>query len=149
MYMNGTHQDTNKIQSGYITIHQDTYPIGNYTQKRSETHRHPGACSPKSMNGIRYIGSEQFSEDHRTRIQGAEPTEPYGGFEFRVQRGGASGRSVNFHRSSHGKRTKPCNLRPARLEKLCVASDTTCLGLGHERLGLFGRGLFGRKRQRQ
>jgi hypothetical protein len=34
MYMNGTHQDTNKIQSGYITIHQDTYPIGNYTQKR-------------------------------------------------------------------------------------------------------------------
>ena len=31
----------------------------------------------------------------------------------------------------------------------CDASDTICLGLGHERLGLFGRGLFGRKRQRQ
>ena len=35
--------DTIKIQSGYITIHQDTYPIGNYTQKRKETPRHPRA----------------------------------------------------------------------------------------------------------
>jgi hypothetical protein len=28
MYMNGTHQDTIKIHSGYIKIHQDTYLIG-------------------------------------------------------------------------------------------------------------------------
>ena len=90
--------------------------------------------------------SEQFSEDHRTRIQGAKPTEPYGGFEFRVQRGNASGRSVNFQ---CGHRQKDETLQTARYDKLHDASDTTRLGLGHERLGLFGRGLFGRKRQRQ
>jgi hypothetical protein len=33
MYMYGTRQDTNKIHAGYITIHQDTYPIGTPPQK--------------------------------------------------------------------------------------------------------------------
>jgi hypothetical protein len=33
MYLDRTHRNTCKIHAGYIEIHQDTYPIGNYPQK--------------------------------------------------------------------------------------------------------------------
>ena len=42
MYMNGTrngtHQDTIRIHAGYITIHQDTYPIGPPPQNDRKPH---------------------------------------------------------------------------------------------------------------
>ena len=37
MYMNVTHQDTIRIHAGYITILQDTYPIGTPPQKDRKT----------------------------------------------------------------------------------------------------------------
>ena len=50
MYMNGTRQYTIKIQSGYITIHQDTYPIGNYTKNDRKPPVTPGGGP---LGGIR------------------------------------------------------------------------------------------------
>ncbi len=59
MYLDRTHRNTCKIHAGYIEIHQDTYPIGNYPPKND---RKPHVTRTLTR-GLERRGDEALRDD--------------------------------------------------------------------------------------